>query len=134
MNQECVTGCDNFARLDKILMANSVPVAFPKNHWTNRVTHHSICSLSYYSVGRSDSSMSQNKKYHALAAASRLIRKEAPKGARAWSRALPSFQVSVEESARTALDRTPMHQEPPGRFYHGGSGFRGMITFILVMS
>lgn len=33
-------------------------------------------------------------KFHALAAASAIIRKQAPKGARAWSRALPSLEVS----------------------------------------
>jgi hypothetical protein len=33
-------------------------------------------------------------KYHALAAAAAMTRRGAPKGARAWSRALPSLEVS----------------------------------------
>jgi hypothetical protein len=38
--------------------------------------------------------ITMSAKYHALAAAAAMTRRDAPKGARAWSRALPSLEVS----------------------------------------
>ena len=55
-------------------------------------------------------------KFHALAAASAMIRKQgAPKGARAWARALPSLEVcvyhtramTVRECRHKKLERRP---------------------------
>jgi hypothetical protein len=41
-----------------------------------------------------------NAHYHALAAASNILRRNSPKGARAWSRALPLLKVSVPGKLR----------------------------------
>lgn len=43
--------------------------------------------------------------YHALAAASAIIRRNAPKGCRAWSRSLPSLEVSLQGSDAISLVR-----------------------------